>query len=175
MSRRDDSGPSSLRRLGGTKEQERKLAHRILEAITTTGTNEGDDLPFAYFSPAAEAEGNSLRWHCALDEGGQVVGVYVFRQGERAASLGGGGRGGAGAGEHDERVTDRRVLFYPSKEDAVRYRDGLVEAGWKPVDAPDVTFSFPGLGSRTLTRKEKKRVEKHIQGELRKNPFRGNG
>lgn len=162
------SGPSS-RRLGGTKEQERRLAQQILEAITTTGTNEGDDLPFAYFCPAAEAEGNSLRWHCALDEGERVVGVLVFRQGERATPM------GAGSGAEDGRVTDRRVLFYESKEEAVKYRDVLIEHGWQPVEAPEVTFSFPGLGSRTLNRREKKRVEKHIQGELRKNPFRGKG
>ena len=136
--------------------QERRIAHQILDGITTTKVNAGDSLPFALFSAKAEARGESVRWHCAYDETERITSVFVY----------------SATDADDNSVSDRRTSIVPSLARAREMRDQLLADGWIPIELPEVTFNFPGMGARTLNGKEKKKMEKTIEKGLRANPFR---
>jgi len=109
---------------------------------------EDDSLPYAYFNPETEGK---LSWVCGYDAEGNITSVFCFDY-----------------GTHKDKKTS-----YISDIEKVRYvREELIKNGWKKLAPPEVTFTFPGEKEpRTMTRKEKRFLQKKMKKMNKNNPF----
>lgn len=110
--------------------------------------NQGDNLPFAYYCPASNAK---VKWMCGEDAEGNITSVFYFEE---------------------EGVVDKKCE-YVTKDRAIETRDVLLREGWKPIEAPKMTFTYPGEDEeRPLNRKAKRYLQKKIRQFNKQNPFK---
>ena len=133
-------------------EAEQRIARELVDQcqVESLLNREGDQLPFGFFNPASEGK---VTWNCGKDPEGRITSVFGYNVSSAAG--------------------DRRVQ-YITMEQALDIRQQLIEAGWQKIVPPEVTFRYPGLGDRPLTRKEKKLIQRRVQRiNRRRNPFLG--
>jgi hypothetical protein len=103
--------------------------------------------PFGYFHPGLEGK---LTWVCGEDAEGRLTSVFCN-------DLGGGRK---------ETKCD-----YVSQEDALIIKGELVNAGWKKLVPPKVTFTDSNNQEITLNRAQRRRLKRKLKKI--KNPFDG--
>ena len=107
-----------------------------------------DSLPYAYFNPETEGK---LTWVCGADGEGNITSVFCFDH-----------------GTHKDKVPN----YVADIEKAKFIRQELINSGWKKLVPPEVTFTFPGEDKpRTMTRKEKRYLNKKMKNMNKQNPF----
>lgn len=97
--------------------------------------NVADTLPFAYHHPTE----HKIYWMCNFDARDRIIGVFGC-QGE----------------------SDKQINEFKDMSEAIHYRDVLISEGWKPIETPNITFSYPNMPDRHLTRKEKRKVGRKL-------------
>ena len=120
--------------------------------IESVLNREGDELPFALFSPASDG---TVSWACGEDQHGRVTSVFKHE---------------TGSAEPNETNAE-----YVSKAKAVEMRDTLLAHGWKKSVAPGVRMKHPDTG-KELNRRERRKLAKHLvrnKGVLDPTPRRG--
>lgn len=109
---------------------------------------EDDTLPYAYFNPETDGK---LTWVCGQDAEGRYTSVFCYDYGTHK---------------------DKQPNYVPDIEKVRYIRKELIDAGWKKLDPPEVTFTFPGeKDPRKMTRKEKRYLNKKMKKMNKKNPF----
>lgn len=133
-------------------ETEQKIASQLVAGTNAISmlNREGNILPFGYYSP--ESEG-TVSWYCDRDADGKITSVFDYKNGVER---------------------DKNVSYLNNEQEAIFYRDTLINNGWKPIEMPKINFLYPGgkgMPSRPLTRKEKRQVAKKIEGLKGTNPL----
>ena len=109
---------------------------------------EDDSLPYAYFHPETDGK---LTWICGPDSEGNITSVFCMDNGS---------------------TKDKKSEYIKNMDNAKFIRQELIKAGWKKLEAPEITFTFPGeKKSRKLNRKEKRFLKKKIKMMETTNPF----
>jgi hypothetical protein len=108
--------------------------------------NKGDKPPFAYYAPQSNGK---VTWHCGYDTKDQLISVFCFKE----------------AGNED-----RRPSVLKGISQALEARKVLIEEGWLPLDAPQITTKTDGV-DKPLNRKQKRNVAKKLKKEMKNNPL----
>ena len=116
--------------------------------VESVMNKEDDTLPYAYFNPETEGK---LTWICGEDAERKITSVFCFDHGTHK---------------------DKQTSYVPDMEKVRYIREELIKNGWRKLDPPEVTLTFPGEKEpRTMTRKEKRFLQKKIKNMNKKNPF----
>lgn len=118
----------------------------------STVNKDDDTLPYAYFHPEHDGK---LTWVCGEDQEGKITSVFCMDL---------------------DTHKDKKCEYLENIDKARWVRQQLVDAGWKKLKTPEVTFTFPGEEeSRTLNRKQKRFLQRKIVQMQKQNPFTDSG
>lgn len=97
---------------------------------------EGNQLPFAYFSPKSDGK---VTWHCNVDPNNEnkIISVFCF------------------AGD-TENSRDRNITELKSIEEAINTRDTLIQDGWQKLKPPQVNITYEDGRQQPLNRQQKR-------------------
>ena len=131
------------------KNKKKFLDNIKVESALNKGNNE---LPYGYHNPETEGK---LVWICGRDAEGRITSVFQYDFGTHK---------------------DKKCDYLDSIEKAKEIRKELIDAGWKPVDPPKITFSFSDDGEKKdLNRKQLRALKKRVKQLEKRNPFRNAG
>lgn len=116
--------------------------------IENTLNKEDGTLPFGYYNPETDGK---LVWMCGEDADGKITSVWIYDYGTHK---------------------DKKATYLDSIEKAIEVKQELINAGWSKVDAPEMTFTYPGESEpRPLNRKAKRVIQKQAKQLQKNNPF----
>lgn len=114
-------------------------ANRNFVRINSILNRKDNQLPFAYYSPETEGK---VTWNCGYDQNDKICAVFAYKNGNEE---------------------DRRTAMLPTLQDAIMYRDGLIKAGWLPLDPPKITVKYDDGSEGNLNRKQKRGLTKKLE------------
>jgi hypothetical protein len=126
--------------------QEEEPTTTTQEANVENPLNKDDGtLPFGYYCPASEGK---LVWICGEDGHRKITSVFVAQTPE---------------GQKKE------CSYLKDMTEARKYRDTLVNDGWKKLDPPKVEFTMPDENgvSRPMNRQQKRALARKIKSAKR--------
>lgn len=110
-----------------------------------------DNLPFGYYHPDYDGK---VVWICDKDQDGRII--YVISRDH---------------GDHKE-TSDPVVV--KDMEQAITFRNMMIDQGWKKIKPPEITIKRPNGDSTPLSRQEKRFLKKKLNRMNKKtNPFLG--
>lgn len=104
-------------------------------------------LPFGYYEPTQEGK---LTWNCGIDTEGRIISVFCNDFGTHK---------------------DKKPSVLATMEDAIYYRDELVNAGWRKMKPPEISVGYGDGEKKALTRKQKRYLARTVKKMEKKNPF----
>lgn len=127
------------------------MQEQIKNGMKVESTLNRDDgsLPFGYYNPETDGK---LVWMCGEDAEGKITSVWTFDYGTHK---------------------DKRAAYLETIEQAREARDELIAAGWKKVETPEMTFTYPGeKEERPLNRQMKRNLQRTAKKMQKNNPFK---
>ena len=110
---------------------------------------ETGELPFGYFHPASEG---NLTWHCDRDQSGKIVGVFCMNK-------------------VAEEEKEKKVSILDSMEQALYFRQTLIDDGWQKIKPPAITIKRDDGTETPLNRKERRHLNRHLAKMSKNNPY----
>ena len=116
--------------------------------VDVSFNGENGALPFGFYNPKTEGK---VYWVCNKDANGKITSVFGFK---------------------DKDSKDRRTSYLKDMDEAQKIRQTLIADGWKPMVPPKIAFKHPETDEeKILSRKEKRKLQRYITREMRKNPL----
>jgi|SRR5579862_3704893 hypothetical protein len=105
------------------------------------------NLPFAYFSP----DNTNVTWNCGYDAQQKIISIFSCNDGIND--------------------NDRKIQELPNLEEAIKYRDTLIDNGWQKVKPPEIVVKYNDGTEKPLSRKQKRFLAQKINKLSKNNPF----
>jgi hypothetical protein len=123
--------------------------------IVTVNDSSGS-FPWAYFNPETEGQ---VTWNCGEDSEGKIVSIFSYN----------------GGGDASQKA--RECTYLKDFNEALHFKNTLVQAGWQPTKPPKIDFTIDDGkgGQRPLNRKERRFFQRKIrQGkDITETPING--